>query len=172
MAGLASAAGVNMTVQGISGSGQGLAGAGLGQSGKIGSEKFADALLAARSAADAKARVVEVGLAQYAREQHELKKLMRVLNAVHADSPEDIRQQLDKIMEGFEQNPPKNVDEALKRIERFIEAIPLDAPDHLKERMQAVFRKIKELMAQANAEEEEQLEKLRRSGHIVVRTIG
>ncbi|HEX2115086.1 MAG TPA: hypothetical protein VHM01_11835 [Alphaproteobacteria bacterium] len=161
-----------MTIQGIAGLGQGPAGASIGQSGKSGSEKFADALFAARSAADAKVRVVEVGLAQYAREQHELKKLMRVLNAVRADSPEDIRQQLDRSMEGFKQNPPKTVDEALRRIETFVEAIPLDAPDHLKERMQVVFRKIKDLMAQANAEEEEQLEKLRRSGYLVVRTIG
>jgi hypothetical protein len=161
-----------MTVQGVAGSGQGPLGAGFGHSGKIGSENFADALKATNSAAAAKARVAEVGLAQYAREQHELKKLMRVLNAVHADSPEDIRKQLDKIMQGFEENPPKTVEEALKRIERFVDSIPKDAPDHLKERMQAVFRKIKDLMAQANAEEADQLEKLRRAGHLVVRTIG
>jgi uncharacterized secreted protein with C-terminal beta-propeller domain len=161
-----------MTVQGVIGPGRESAGAIFGASGKTGSEKFADALLAADSAAAAKARVAEVGLAQYAREQHELKKLMRVLNTVHADSPEDVRKQLDRIMQGFAENPPKNVEEALQRIERFVDAIPKDAPDHLKERMEAVFRRIKDLMAQADAEEADQLEKLRRAGHLVVRTIG
>lgn len=161
-----------MTVQGITGPVQGLAGGVSGAAGKTGQENFADALLAADSAAAAKARVVEVGLAQYAREQQELKKLMRVLSAVHAESPEDIRKQLDKIMQGFEEDPPKTVEEAMKRIERFVDAIPKDAPDHLKERMEATVRRIKDLMAQAHAEEADQLEKLRRSGYLVVRTIG
>jgi hypothetical protein len=161
-----------MTIQDVAGVRSDVAGAGFGPSGKIGSERFADALLAASSAAEAKARVAEVGLAQYAREQHELKKLMRVLNTIHAEAPEDIRRQLDKVMQGFAENPPNNAEEALKRIERFVEAIPNDASDHLKERMQATFRMIKELMARADAEEAEQLEKLRRSGYIVVAVIG
>jgi hypothetical protein len=161
-----------MTIQGVAGSDPGFAGSGVAGSGKSGPEKFADMLRGADSAAEAKKRVIEVGFAQYAREQHELKKLMRVLNTVHAESPPDIREQLDKIVDDLKRDPPKNVEEALGRIKKFIDAIPEDAPDNLKERMQATFRRIKDLMEQADEEEEERLEKLRRSGRLVVGIIG
>jgi hypothetical protein len=97
---------------------------------------------------------------------------MRAINTAHADSPDDIRAQLDKIIGDLKDNPPTNVAEAYKRIEAFIDAIPKDAPDHLKERMQATFRRIKDLMEQADAEEEERLEKLRRAGRLIVGIIG
>jgi hypothetical protein len=88
---------------------------------------------------------------------------MRILNTVHAESPADIREQLDQIIDKLKQDPPKNVAEAYDRIEEFIEAIPDDAPNQLKERMQALFRKVKELMEKPD-DEAERLERLRRPG--------
>lgn len=157
-----------MTIQGVGRVDPALVGSDRAVSGKSGPENFADVLRLGDDAAAAKKRVTEVGLAQYAREQHELKKLMRVLNMVHAESPADIRKKLDEIIDDLKRDPPKNVEEAYGRIEKVIAAIPDDAPNDLKERMNATFGRIKELMDQADKEEEEQLKKLRRSGHLVI----
>lgn len=158
-----------MTIQSVGRGDSVLAGNERVAFGKSSPENFADTLRIADDAAAAKKRVAEVGLAQYAREQHELKKLMRVLNAVHAESPADIREKLDEITDDLKRNPPKNVEEAYGRIQKFIAAIPNDAPNDLKERMNVTFRRIKDLMEQADKEEEEQLQKLRSSGHLIIR---
>jgi type I site-specific restriction endonuclease len=152
-----------MTIQNILGASGGSPGTVSAQSGKTraaDAEKFADLL-----------RVAEVGFAQYAREQQELRKLMHVLNTVHAESPPDIREQLDAIVDKLKKDPPKNVEEAYDRIAKFIDAIRYDAPNQLKERMQALFRKVKEMMAEPD-DETERLEKLRRSGRLIHAMIG
>jgi type I site-specific restriction endonuclease len=139
--------------------------------GTIDPEKFAGLVRSANLAAEAKERIAEIGLAQYTREQQELRKLMRVLNAVHAESPPDIREQLDQIVDKLKQDPPKNVTEACERIEKFIAATRNDAPNQLRERMQALFRRIKDMMERPD-DEVERLEKLRRPERLVRAMIG
>jgi hypothetical protein len=160
-----------MTIHGVQGVGARAAAAGGASTGNTDAdgEKFADLLRT--EASEEKKRIAEIGLVEYTREQRELRKLMRVLNAFRAESPADIREKLDEIIERLKQDRPKNVEEAYERIAKVIEAIDRDAPNHLKERMEALFLKIKSMMERPE-DEAEQRERRKGAGLLVRAMLG
>jgi hypothetical protein len=156
------------STQGVGAQAAAVGGAAAGNTDADG-EKFADLLRT--EASEEKKRIAEIGLVEYTREQRELRELMRVLNAVRAESPTDIREKLDEIIERLKQDRPKNVEEAYERIAKVIEAIDKDAPNHLKKRMEALFLKIKSMMEKPE-DEVEQRERRKGAGLLVRAMLG
>ena len=107
-------------------------------------------------------RIAEIGLAQYAQEQKQIQKMARILSLIRVESPRDIQEELNKILDDFRRNPPLTPEEMYDRIGVRIASIRDDAPDDLKRRMEYVFGRIDEMMAMPDATLE-QLEALQRS---------
>jgi hypothetical protein len=104
---------------------------------------------------DMVSRILLVGILRYAEEQKEVEKMMWILSLVHIESDDEVRAELDKIIEQFKTNEPANGGDALTRIKAYIDEMPNGA---LKLRMLKAFERITELMAQPD-EDLEQLEK-------------
>jgi len=122
-----------------------------------------DALGAASPLKDAMMqRIAEVGLAQYTQEQKQIQKMARVLKLIRAESPRDIQEELNEILDDLRRNPPLTPEEMYDRIGAHVGNIRDDAPGDLKRRMEYVFGRIDEMMAMPDAVLE-QLEDLQRS---------
>jgi hypothetical protein len=104
---------------------------------------------------DMVSRILLVGILRYAEEQKEVEKMMWVLSLVHIESDDEVRAELDKIIEQFKKNEPANGEDTLTRIKAYIDEMPNGA---LKLRMLKAFERITELMAQPD-EDLEQLDR-------------
>lgn len=94
-----------------------------------------------------KKRIGEVGLGQFIEEQKEVKKLLKILHLMHAETEkEDVRGRLGEYIEHFEENPPRIPEEILDYIARDIAGIPLDMPNNFRKRMYEAFELMNEMM--------------------------
>ena len=134
-------------------------GAMTGKNDGDGSASFADLLASTgtgspspqeiRSAAAAHMmkRIAQVGFAQFAAEQQQEKKMMRVLGILEAESPPDEQQVLQGIQDDFARNPPNGLQDMFARIDKIVQALPSSGPNGgLGERMQVVVKQIRQMM--------------------------
>ncbi len=94
----------------------------------------------------AKKRILEVGMAQYQREQAEIRKMEKVLLLMKMEVAEDLKPHVEHFIEHFKENPPKNVGEMLNYMEAYVKGIPKTAPNNLRQRMEDVLEEIYKLM--------------------------
>jgi hypothetical protein len=97
-------------------------------------------------------RIAEVGFVQFQQEQHEIKKMMRLMAYFRDRSRADEQAALGGIIEDLEKNPPKHPQEMVARIEAFIDRMPGGGSDSLKQRMKELYRSIKEWMERPDEE--------------------
>src|SRR6185437_14907532 len=91
-------------------------------------------------------RIAQVGFVQFAAEQQQVKKMMRVLGLLEAESPPDERAVLQGIQDDFARNPPNGLQDMYARIDKVVEAIPPNADNDLHGRMEAVVKEIHRMM--------------------------
>ena len=91
-------------------------------------------------------RIAQVGFAQFAAEQQQEKKMMRVLGLLEASSPPDERSVLQGIQDDFARNPPNGLQDMYARIDKVVEAIPPTVDSDLHGRMEAVVKEIHRMM--------------------------
>lgn len=106
-------------------------------------------------------RIAEIGFAQYAREQYEIRKMLRLLNEFAETAPHDLQRGFDVIIDDLEANPPYEPTEMVARIEGAIARMPESAPNFLKRRMKEAYAEIREEMDRPDPELE-RLEKMER----------
>jgi len=104
-------------------------------------------------------RIAEVGFVQFQREQHEIRKMVRLMQAFAEKAPDELRRSFERIIADLEQHPPYHPNEMYARIEASIACIPLTAPNNLRQRMKDAFAGLKEEMAKPDPE----LERLKRA---------
>lgn len=91
-------------------------------------------------------RIAQVGFVQYAEEQQQDKKMMRVLDVLEAEVPPDEQSVLKGIQYDFERNPPDGTQDMYARISKTIGAISPNADNDLRGRMEAIEQKIHQMM--------------------------
>lgn len=101
-------------------------------------------------------RIREVGMEQYIREQREVKKLMKILQLMKTKTTGAIKQQIDKVVDHFEQNPPKTVTEVYQYMESIIASLPKGM---LRDQMQELLQQIQELMKEQSGDTAGSVEK-------------
>ena len=133
-------------------------GAMTGKNARDGSASFADLLASTgtgspspqeiRSAAAAHMmqRIAQVGFVQYAAEQQQEKKMMRVLGILEGESPPDVQSFLTGIQSDFERNPPDGLQDMYARIDKAVSAIPPNVDNNLSGRLQVVAKEIHQMM--------------------------
>jgi hypothetical protein len=101
-----------------------------------------------RSAAQAHMmqRIAQVGFVQYAVEQQQETKMMRVLGILEAESPPDVKSVLTGIQSDFERNPPDGLQDMYARIAKAVSAIPPNVDNNLSGRLQVVEEEIHQMM--------------------------
>jgi len=101
-----------------------------------------------RSAAQAHMmqRIAQVGFVQYAAEQQQEKKMMRVLGILEGESPPDVQSFLTGIQSDFERNPPDGLQDMYARIDKAVSAIPPNVDNNLSGRLQVVAKEIHQMM--------------------------
>lgn len=97
-------------------------------------------------------RIAEVGVVQFQREQHEMKKMMRLLAYFRDHAKPDEQAALGGLIQDFETNPPRHPQEMYARIEAFIGNLPGGGEDSLQQRMKEIYRRIKEWMERPDEE--------------------
>ncbi|MBI1275085.1 hypothetical protein GC177_03850 [bacterium] len=103
-----------------------------------------------------KQRMLEVGIERFIQEQVEVKKLMKVMKLVRDTAPKDEKEILDKVIDHFEKEPAKNVDEIYSYIAEYVAAIPSNT-NHIKERMEALLLTMRDMMGMDDKELSERL---------------
>lgn len=91
-------------------------------------------------------RIEDVGFQHYVTELRQVKKLMQILSILHADGPDNVKDEIEKIMEDFKASPPKTIEEMISRIQQHVDSIPDSAPNKLKERMKQMMFSIAQMM--------------------------
>jgi hypothetical protein len=136
-------------------------GAMTGKNSADGSASFADLLasteagapspeeIQAAAAEHMMQRIAQVGFVQFAAEQQQENKMMRVLGILEAESPPDEQAVLQGIQDDFARNPPNGLQDMFSRIDKIVQAVPSNiGNDELGERMQAVVKQIRQMMEQ------------------------
>jgi len=103
-------------------------------------------------------RVAQVGIAQFRREQYEIRKMLRLMHGIAALAPADLRDRLEGIATDLEMTPPHDPAEMHIRIEATIACIPLTAPEDLRRRMKDIYAALSGEMGMPDQE----LKRLRR----------
>lgn len=106
-------------------------------------------------------RIAQVGFAQYAREQYEIRKMMRLMSDFAENASHDLQREFDVIIADLEANPPYEPTEMYARIEGAIARMPESVPNFLKRRMKEAYAEIREEMEKPDSELE-RLEKTER----------
>ena len=104
-------------------------------------------------------RIAEIGFARFAREQYEIKKMLRLMTQFAEKAPDDLRRTFEGIVADLEQYPPHHPEEMYTRIEAAIACIPDTAPNYLRQRMKEAYARLKEEMKKPDPE----LERLRKA---------
>lgn len=97
-------------------------------------------------------RIAEIGFVRFAREQYEIKKMLRLMTQFAEKAPDDLRRMFEGIVADLEQYPPHQPQEMYTRIEAAIARIPDNAPNDLKQRMKEAYARLKEEMKKPDPE--------------------
>jgi hypothetical protein len=99
-----------------------------------------------------RARIAEVGVIQFQREQHDLKKMMRLLAYFRDHAKPDEQAALGGLIRSLEDDPPLHPQQMCARIEAFLDNLPAGGEDSLKQRLKDIYRQIKEWMERPEEE--------------------
>jgi hypothetical protein len=100
----------------------------------------------AAAAAHMMQRIAQVGFVQFAAEQQQEAKMMRVLGLLEAGSPPDEQSVLQGIQDDFARNPPNGLQDMYARIDKIVSAIPPSVDNDLHGRMAIVVKEIRQMM--------------------------
>jgi hypothetical protein len=82
-----------------------------------------------------KDRIAHAGFTEAMNQLRDIRKVFLTLAIVHAESADDVKDEIEKIMDDFKVDPPATAAEMMERIVTHVAMIPDNAPDNLKERM-------------------------------------
>lgn len=108
----------------------------------------------AQARAQAKERIMEVGIAKYVEEQKEVEKMMKLLKRLMAElnAQPDLKKQVENVVAHFEENPPQNVNEINDYMQHMIDGLPDASSNNIKQRMEVLFQQIRDLMEKSPEE--------------------